>query len=507
MDKLKIIIDTLSNEDVREFNAFVKRQKKSRNRKDLELFELLRKKHKRLPRPKEMVALIYPETQNQVAYHALRKRLMKHLTDFIVLKRMEEDNSATSSVMGMISLSLYLFDMGQTQLAWQFLNKAENTAQAGEHFDLLNNIYNIQITHADAHNAGLLQEVIAKWKANKTHAEEDERANVASSVIKGELNRIRLQGRDFDFDSVIQQVLIDYKLTEAVSKRPRLFHSMMSIARSAVLVKKDYHAFAPFLEKQYEQFLRQRGFAQSQLYYQLNLLYMLAHVFYRSKKFEHSIMYLDQLHRLITSHKKTYFSLFYPKYVLLLAANLAFAGKSSQAITLLTEALTNHKTSPFSEKDEMNAWLNLGLYHFHLGHMEQVVACSLRLHKSDQFYEKRMGKEWVIKKNLCEMMFQYDFGNIDLAFNKMRAIERNYVNVFTQQKYQNARKFLKLIKAFFDQPNLVSKAEFIEKVDASLEFLPFEEEDLQAVSFYAWLKSKMMKCSYYEALLHLTHEG
>ena len=66
---------------------------------------------------------------------------------------------------------------------------------------------------------------------------------------------------------------------------------------------------------------------------------------------------------------------------------------------------------------------------------------------------------------------------------------------------------MKLIKAFFDQPILVSKPEFMEKVDASLEFLPFEEEDLQAVSFYAWLKSKMLKKSYYEALLQLTHEN
>jgi hypothetical protein len=47
----------------------------------------------------------------------------------------------------------------------------------------------------------------------------------------------------------------------------------------------------------------------------------------------------------------------------------------------------------------------------------------------------------------------------------------------------------------------------MEIVDNSLQFLPFEEEDLQAVSFYAWLKSKMTKKGYYETLLALTNDN
>jgi hypothetical protein len=69
------------------------------------------------------------------------------------------------------------------------------------------------------------------------------------------------------------------------------------------------------------------------------------------------------------------------------------------------------------------------------------------------------------------------------------------------------KQFIQLIKLLFKDPNLVSKPDFMDKVDGTLQFLPFEEEDLQAVSFYAWLKSKMTKKGYYETLLSLTNEN
>ena len=503
MDKLKVIISTLSADDVREFAAFAKRQKKSKNRKDLELFKLFLQKKKL--KPQDIVEKLYPDTHNQVAYHALRKRLLKQLIDFVVLKRMEADTSTASSTMGLISMSRYLFDMGQDQIAWQFLQKAEKSAMASEHFDLLNTIYNIEIERADSSLEVDLSEVIKKWKENKELALADERANIANSVIKRELKIISRQGQDLDFDRIIQQVLAEYQLNEAVSKHPRLFYNLMSIARSAVVVKKDYHAFAPYLVEQYQQFVTQKGFASAHRYYKLSLLSMIAHVLYRSKQFDESIRFLQELREELEVSRGHYHQ-FYPKYVLLHAANLAFLGKSDASIQMLEVTLQDMKLS-INEKDKLNIWVNLGLYYFQQQEMDKVVEVYRTLNHSDQYYEKVMGKEWAVKKSLCEMMFHYDFGNIDLAFNKLRAIERNYAKVFAQGKYANAKSFLKLIKSFFDQPILVSKPEFMEKVDSTLEFLPFEEEDLQAVSFYAWLKAKMLKSSYYEALLQLTREN
>src|SRR3954469_17151080 len=102
MDDLKTAIETLSDDERKEFALFIRRQKNMKGRKDLELFRLLQQKQSLTP--PELIARLYASKPNPVAYYALRKRLMQHLTDFILLKRTEEDNTAPSSMMGLISL-------------------------------------------------------------------------------------------------------------------------------------------------------------------------------------------------------------------------------------------------------------------------------------------------------------------------------------------------------------------------------------------------------------------
>ena len=69
--------------------------------------------------------------------------------------------------------------------------------------------------------------------------------------------------------------------------------------------------------------------------------------------------------------------------------------------------------------------------------------------------------------------------------------------------YQRVKIFLKLVKEVVLDPTVLKSASFKEKVDASFEWLPIEEEDIQAMSFYAWLKSKMQRRPFYDVLLEI----
>ena len=115
MDKLQEIINTLSDDDKREFRIFINRQKSKKERKDLDLFELLCLQLN----SKEIQSRLY-KTSNKVAYHTLRKRLLKHLTDFIVLKQIDADTTAASSISGLITMAAYLLKNQSNELAWRF---------------------------------------------------------------------------------------------------------------------------------------------------------------------------------------------------------------------------------------------------------------------------------------------------------------------------------------------------------------------------------------------------
>src|SRR5210317_1764991 len=116
MDTLKLIVKTMKSQEKKDFRNFIHSQKKLENRKDLELFDLISNEN-----DEQNLELALYGKSNKVAYHALRKRLTRKLTDFIVLKRLEEDTTTSSSLMGLISLARYLFERRAEALAWDYL--------------------------------------------------------------------------------------------------------------------------------------------------------------------------------------------------------------------------------------------------------------------------------------------------------------------------------------------------------------------------------------------------
>jgi tetratricopeptide (TPR) repeat protein len=230
---------------------------------------------------------------------------------------------------------------------------------------------------------------------------------------------------------------------------------------------------------------------------------MIAHVLYRNRKFMHSMQYLALLLQNMT-HKKSYEQQFYPKYVLLLAANYVFTGQNTKAVELLEQfLLTNHAV--YETRDMLNAQLNLAFYYFQQEEYSKANKQLRTITHSDQWCEKKMGKEWVLKKNLSELIIQYEIGNEDLAMNKVRAIERSYGNLFKNPAYKNVQVYIQFIKRLLHDPGAVTGETFLGLVDSSFVFLPATQEDLQSMGFYAWLKSKMQNRKYYEVLLELAN--
>jgi hypothetical protein len=500
MDDLKITIDTLPPEQKAEFLDFIKRNSKTKARKDAELFQVLQQKKNYIP--EELQRKIYPEAENGMAYYALRKRLMRQLSDFILLKRMEEDTTSASSVMGMVSLANYLFEVQVDRLAWNLLRKAEKLALENEQFDLLNNIYNLQIEKADNEFADDLQEIIQKRNENKIAADEEERANIAASLIKQQLNMARAQGRDMHFDAIIRQVLEEYHLTEIVSKRPSIFYKLMTIARSAVLARKDFYHFEAYIITQYKQFELNKGFGKPHLTYKLNLLYMIAHVLYRTRKFEQSVAYLDALYAELEANGKSVFLQFYPRYVFLKTANLAFLRRLEEATALMEELLEKHGSS-FGVRNLLTAQMGLSFFYFAQENYKKANLILMRMPHTDKFCETKMGKEWVLKKNLGELIIQIELKNPELAINKIRTIERSFKELLAQEAYRNVKGYLTVLKELLNQPELIEHRDFMHVIEGALNFVPMEQEDLQAISFYAWIRARMLKRRYYDVLLEL----
>ncbi|MFK8101326.1 MAG: hypothetical protein AB8G15_02330 [Saprospiraceae bacterium] len=495
MDNLKELIATFSTEDSKAFRVFINRQRKRKQRKDLELFNILQKEPKRL-KPAEMVKRL--ATSNKEAYYAIRKRLIHQLGEFIVLKRMDEDTTTVSPIMGLISIARYLYDKKADRQAWNYLLKAEALATVNEQVDLLNTIYMLQLEHGALQEDKVLKHIIKKRRENKLRIDEEERAVIAHRLIRNQLDGLLRLGKPLDFNRVISKVLKYCELDETMMQRPKLLYNLIAITRSAYLRNKDFYFFEPYLIDQYNAVKNQHGFTKSTHKYKLHLLYMITHILYRNRKFVEARAYCAEFYKSMNRYNKSHYTLFYPKYILLLAAIKSHTNENAKAIEDL-EALKQNKVARLASTTMLHLHLSLSVCYFNQNEIAQANETIMSIPHTDKWCEKKAGKEWLLKKHLIELLIQYELGNEDIALNRIRAIERYFGDFFKQARYSITKKYLTAIRDYINNPQEIDK--IYKKIVVYFGERPLEQEDLQKMAFFAWLKSKRTQRNYYEVLL------
>ncbi len=500
MDHLKNIIYTLSVDDTKEFKIFLNRSRKKNNRKDLDLFLLLQedREYSRA----ELLDILYPSDKNLEAYHATRKRLIKQLNEFIYLKRIKEDSTRTAQITSNISLCEHLFEKKQDATAWHYLKKAEELAIKGENYGLLNQLYRLAIQHSLSDYAPKLEELLKKKTESQELLIQEENAQTANILIRNQLNAALSKGEDIDIERLVQKTLRTYQLDKVVQKNPKLTLNIIEIARTVVLAKKDFFSFEPYIINQFNELEEQNVFNAYNHEIKVKILYMIAHVSYRNRKWEQGLKFCQLLHDNMIAYNRKCESQYFQKYHQLLAGIYTYSGQVDKAITLLEDSL-KHKYSKLDTHQYLNTHINLAIYYFYKKEYEKPISLFLSINHTDKWYTKTMGQEWLLKKQILEIMNHYELGNTDYVETRVKSVKRVHKSLFERPPYDRAKTFLNLLNRLNNNPFSATTSEFYKLVGKSFEFVPKEMEDLQAMTFYGWIKSKMMNKDYYNILVKM----
>jgi hypothetical protein len=514
MDDLRLTLQTLTPDDRRDLAQFMQWQRRrAAGRQDVRLLDLLL--HPKEYDSEVLIKKLYPDEPNPVAYYALRKRLFKQLTDFLLLRQRQHDATAATPVRGHLTLAQYLFDAGVPRLAWTMLRKAEKLALDTEQYEPLNAVYNVQIQHAHSPHAEPLAAIIERRHRNKKAADEEERAGIADALLRQRLRQARLHGRGaVPVDELVRNVLTEYDLQEAFARSPSLLTRLLSIARHAMLVRGDFANFAPFIERCYRIMERRHGFAPAHRGYQLRLLYMLAHALYRARRFQESVAYLEQGLAVLAAAPSRQFAEVGPRFTFLLAANYAFLNRNCESIQLLEGALKAKPT--LLPADQLTARLQLTFHYFAEGNFQKANQTIISLDRTDHWLEQNMGLEWLLNHNIGELLIQLELGNPEGALVRLRAIERRLREQFPATEatadspavplggpYHAVVRYLELVHEIIDNPAVATTSAFAQRVATMPAFLSQEKEDLQIISFFAWLRARVLARPYYEVLLQV----
>ncbi|MGJ8683877.1 MAG: hypothetical protein ACSHWW_04600 [Nonlabens sp.] len=483
MKELIAIISSMNGEERLAFHAFAKAKNRRSDVKNITLFHLLEKGV-----TTGLAEKIYGK-ENHNALYALTKRLRDSLIDFTTSHSLETESDEEMQILKSLLASRIFFEKGLYKLGFKTLKKALQKAQYLELYALLNEIYHTLLQYAHKDESIELPLIIQDYQENlKNHLAEAHLITAYASI------KADLQHTSQDVEEVIARHLKvnDIKLDSSFGYKS--LYTLMTIAADAAGIKTDYYSASHFMEEAYRIVSAKKDLASRHLYYHIAILNLMSMTHFRNKDFKKASVFLDimkaQLEQEKGKHKKT----FEESYIKLRSLVAIYTGKLNDGITQL-----DHIKNPSPESQ-----LAAIMAHFQ---KEDYLKCSsiMRdLSHSNDFYEKRAGFIWVIKRNIIEILILIERNQPDLVESRMRSFNKKYKKRLLDKNEIRVLAYLKLLRKYYDAPHEVTTEAFFNTVEKSFNWIGVEREDIFVMTFYAWLKAKMQSRPLYEITLELT---
>ncbi|MBO6631875.1 MAG: hypothetical protein JJ936_10025, partial [Psychroserpens sp.] len=430
MTDLNAIAHTLSNEDQQRFINYLERKNKRSDTKNIELFKLLIEDDLS---SKEMFQQLY-NSKSKDAYHALRKRLYQSLIDFIANLNLEEENSIDMQIIKYILASRTFLIHNQPMIAYQILDKAEKLAKEHHLFPILNEIFHTKIQYAYLQPSLDLDTLISDFRINQKQHFIEEELNLVYAKIRRTLSEMTYKGKVVDFETILNETIKEHKIDISESLSFKSLYQLITIVSLSAFVTKDYLKIEPFLLNTYEK-IKARNHKVKQTVYHIQVVYMIANTLFRNKKFHQSLTYLDTMEALMLEQRKKYFATFKLKLALLRGLNLNFINKQEAAIELL-ETIKHSKHSDIESLLDIH--LALVMFYMQRSDFKNAKSMFSKFYHTDKYYIEKAGKEWIIKKNIAEIILYIEIGEFDLVESRLLSFRRSYTNYLIQIKQERA---------------------------------------------------------------------
>lgn len=484
------LIALLTEQERQGFLNYLKRRNKRTDVRNVQLFKDLVKGQE----------LRLKDDIGANAYNVLKKRLTDRLIEFTAECVLLKENTREIEIMKLITLSRRLFSHKAFNAAFKLMKTAEKKALKIQHFHLLNEIYQTLIEHSYHEKSPDQQALLKRFSSNKAAYENQSNLNMAYAVIRKQFHDHERHSTPFDLSSLIET---NFKKFGVIAELGYNFKSLYQIAEMANIsgaLGKNYFGIDLYFENQVDKIQSGPLDTEDQLIYHIDLLYLIAHIYFRKKGFDQSLFYLNRMEIQMKRFNERFYALRIVKLKTLYALNHNFKGNVTEAKSAL-ELILNSKTGQINHELLQGKLANI-MIHIQQNELTNARKEMAELRQNDRWYFDNIGIEWLLNKKFIEIILHIELGSTSYVDARISSLMRKKEALFKGANAQ-ALSFLKLVKAYHQNPLQVTEPEFIDTVERAFDWKPAEEEDLFFMSFYAWLKSKMTKEPLYETTLKL----
>ncbi|MGZ3864556.1 MAG: hypothetical protein ACXVPN_15485 [Bacteroidia bacterium] len=486
MNILPEIIGMLNKEEIRGFKLFANRTNASGGRKDILLFDHL-KKH-----PGEDDEKIYKKLYGQGdknAFYRLKNRLLEDIG--ISLSVLHYNAGDFNYVLNNYLLAKLFIAKNKWQVAMFYMAKAEKRAKEIESFELLDMLYNeyIKLSHEvlDINP----EEYINRRKQNRNRLNTLQEIDdvLAAVIYRVKISQNFGKGNE-KINELLSKTVNAYTNSKEVKNSPllrfKIYHSLSRI----LLQQHNYRALEKYLLKTYDEFSKEELFTKNNHDTKLQMLTYISNTLFKNNKIDESLVYADKL-----KHAMNEFGgLLHDKYLFFyynIQVNNYAKANVEKAIEILDEA---------KEKKVIQShpvyigfvYLNLAVSYFGIKNYKAALKSIVKLYMLESY--RSLDAALRLKIALVELMIRFELGDFDFVEQRVAQLKKEFKKEFVRSEFENESQFIKIVLMLIntasvkaDKKVLPAVKEFIAKLR-----VPKVEEEESIINYADWLQNKIL---------------
>jgi hypothetical protein len=489
---MSVISDLLSSMTTRDSDQFIDYLKNRSKRKEGRNIELFR--HLKAGTEESLKKALGSNT-----YNVLKMRLTESLIDFLSGSVFENELTKEAQIIRKIVLGRKMLQLEKTRTGTKILLQAEKTAESIQHFTLLNEIYHslIEISHLDDNENQ--DELIEKLEENTANFLLQERLNLVYAQVRRAFNQSEQGGQRLNLNALIERNFEKYGISPKKGFGLKSLYQLAMVFDYSGAQSRNYHQIDLFLIDKVNAISEEERNNERNHLYHIDLLYTIANIYFRKRDFQKSIIYLENMMEQMLRFDGKFLKERLTKHQLLLALNHNFDNEPTIALKLLEAVITKKQDS----QEGLQAYLSQIMILAQQGKFAESNVLMKQLYRSDTYYRRIAGLEWVINRRFLEIILHIELDNIDFAMARIESLSRQYADFFKAQENTQAKPFLRLVKHYLNNPSTIASNEFRDRVEKTIPWETESEEDIFFISIYAWLKAKMIGDNLYATTLKL----
>lgn len=480
MDILNQIIGLLSKEELRHFKLYATRSHDTDERKDILLFETIRKKGEQFDERK-FLREHYPDGRKNT-YHRLRHRLLTEINKSLVT--LHWDSNATLEAVHFLSLSILFRERQEFEVAHYYLRRAEQKGRELENLALSDLVfgefialsYNLSDINPE-HYIQLRNENLRTLN----------RLREIDNVLAAVNYRIRLSQniaqKDASILEILQNTVSEFASDPTVRDHPQFRFRMYNAVSRILLQQRDYPNLEAYLLETYSQFEKEGLFDKGNHDTRLQMLCYIINTLFKNGKIEQSLEYNAALYEAMHAFGKMHFEKYLYFYYSSLATNYSVSNPKKSLETL--ETMLRDARLARNPAYDFYSRIQLAQMQFLLLKHDQGAKNLARIKLLESY--QNADEALRLRIDLLELVNRYEQKEMEVVEYRANQIQKDYADLLNQESEAKDAALLRIItKASFLPYRQLSQDL---RRECELFMTQHQPDDTELFKYQEWVRS------------------